>query len=421
MIAQKRGRTTWSVPVFSNLIADSVCLFMAQSTTPDQPETPKRVSIGLGKSQLEDLPVPTLGADPLGAVQSAPTADYKVPSNQLEPRNGGFIFAPIPLSSQAIGIGVAPVAAYVFFPSNSDRVSPPSTVAVAGVYTSTKTYGGGLAGNFNLKEDRYRLTFLIGAARSRYEFFGIGTAAGGTGQSIWLSQHGRALFARGLRRLKWNIFAGPRFSHRQIKAGQDTTQDYVPNLPPLTPIMDQLNLAITSAAFGFRIQRDTRDDLFYPHHGLDGRADFFAPFIGSTFAFQSYQFEANKYLPFGKRNVRALRGMGCGVTGEHIPFASSAGWAICGATRPAGIAIGSCPQRRGNGVSFSGSASARRCLAASGTLPPDWGSYQMKELLPAGGAGLRLNLSKQRRINLRLDAAYSKTAGSCSMGMGKVF
>ena len=228
---------------------------MAQSTTSDPPDKPKRVSVGLGKSELEDLPVPTLGAGPLGAVQSAPAANKAAAATQDEPRKGEFIFAPIPISSEAIGIGLAPVAAYVFFPSNSDRVSPPSTVALAGVYTSTKTYGGGLAGNFNLKEDRYRLTLLIGAARARYEFFGVGASAGGNGQSIWLSQHGHAVFAQGLRRLKWNIFAGPRFSQRQIKAGQENSiADYIP--APLPPVKDQLNLAITSAAFGLRVQQE---------------------------------------------------------------------------------------------------------------------------------------------------------------------
>jgi hypothetical protein len=167
--------------------------------------------------------------------------------------------APIPIASEAIGIGVAPVVAYVFFPSNSDRVSQPSTLAVAGLYTSTKTYGLGLAGNLNLNQDRYRFLFLIGAARARYEFFGIGALAGSAGQSIWLSQHGHAIFLQGLRRLGWHVFVGPRFSQRQVKADHETSLSDLPNLPQIPPIKDQLNLAITTAAFGFRVQRDTRN------------------------------------------------------------------------------------------------------------------------------------------------------------------
>jgi hypothetical protein len=151
-------------------------------------------------------------------------------------RKGELLFVPVPVSSQAIGTGLAPVAAYVFFPSKGDKVSQPSVLAVAGLYTTTKTYGLGIGGNFNLAEDRYQLIFLTGAARARYEFFGIGNNAGTTGKSLWLNQKGRAVFLQGLRRIGWNIFVGPRFSYRNIRAGhqagssEDLSQDF-PQLP----------------------------------------------------------------------------------------------------------------------------------------------------------------------------------------------
>jgi len=396
-------------------------------TNPDSAQAAqKRVTVGVGgAAPLEDLPVPTAGASPLGAAQSTP-ASKEAPSGQLEPRKGELIFAPLPVSSEAIGVGVAGVAAYVFFPSNSDRVSPPSTLAVAGIYTTTKTYGLGMAGMLNLKQDRYRLTFLVGAARARYEFFGIGGAAGRDGNPIWLSQHGHAVFLQGLRRLKWNIFAGPRFSQRQIKAAGEATLADLPNLPQIEPIKDQLNLAITSAAFGFRVQRDTRDSMFYPVRGsrIDGKADFFGPYVGSTFPFQAYQFEANKYLPLGKRHVAALRGMGCGVTGDRVPFFELCQFGMMGDLR--GYQAGRYRDR----TMFAMQAEWRVILwkrlgavvfGGVGEVAPSWSSYSTKDLLPSGGSGLRFNLSKQRRINLRVDGAYSRTGASWSMGLAEVF
>lgn len=92
-------------------------------------ESAKRVRIGLGDSQLDD-PLPGSAIQPVGAVQSAPVKKDATPPH----RKGELLFAPIPISSEAIGIGLAPVAAYVFFPSASDRVSQPSTLAVAGVF-----------------------------------------------------------------------------------------------------------------------------------------------------------------------------------------------------------------------------------------------------------------------------------------------
>jgi hypothetical protein len=82
---------------------------------------PKRARIGFGESQLEQLPLPA-GAEAVGAAWSAPAAQDQTAAGQTEHRKGELIFAPIPIASEAIGIGVAPVVAYVFFPSNSDRV-----------------------------------------------------------------------------------------------------------------------------------------------------------------------------------------------------------------------------------------------------------------------------------------------------------
>ena len=408
--------------------AGSTCLAGSPAgSDPTRQQQNKSVAVGWGAAPPEGSAVPVGGADPVGGAGSSPGLRNPASPDGPNARQGELIFAPIPISSEAIGVGLAPVVAYVFFPSNSDRVSPPSTLAAAGLFTSTRTYGGGLAGMLNLKEDRYRLTFLIGAARARYQFFGIGSAAGSAGNPIWLSQHGHAVLLQGLRRLKWNIFAGPRFSHRQVKAaGESPASDLGSQAPPLPAFQDQLNWAITSAAFGFRVQRDTRDDLFYPRHGsrVDGRADFFGPYIGSSFTFQAYQFEANKYLSLGPRQVLALRGMGCGVTGSRIPFFELCQFGTLGDLR--GYQTGRYRDRtmfatqaewrvevwkRLGGVVFGG----------VGDVAPAWSAYNFSELLPGGGLGLRYNLSKQRRIHLRLDGAYSKTGASWSMGVAEVF
>jgi outer membrane protein assembly factor BamA len=275
--------------------------------------------------------------------------------------------------------------------------------------------GLGVGGSFNLAEDRYRFTFLTGAARARYEFFGIGNSAGSDGRSIWLSQHGHAVFVQGLRRIGWHIFVGPRFSHRTIKADHEAAppQEGWPELPQLPPISDQLNLSLTTAALGFRVQRDTRDSMFYPTRGvrMDARVDFFGPYVGSKFTFQNYMFEMNKYVPLRKRHVVALRAMGCGVVGEQIPFYELCQFGMMGDLR--GYQAGRYRDR----AMFATQSEWRVFLpwrlgatvfGGVGEVAPDGKSFNTEDLLPSGGAGPRFNLSKQRRINLRLDLAYSR-------------
>jgi outer membrane protein assembly factor BamA len=367
--------------------------------------------------------MPLNGAEAIGGVGTAPSRSGQAGDASADGRKSELIFAPIPVSSEAVGTGLAPVAALVFFPSSSDRISPPSTLAVAGVITSTKTYGLGVAGLFNLKEDRYRLTFLVGGARARYEFFGIGNSAATAGQSVWLSQRGRAIFLQGLRRIKWNVFGGLRFSQRRLRSDNEASLD---NLSPLPPIQDQLNLSITTAGMGIRLERDTRDDIFYPTRGsrVNGRADFFGPYVGSQFTFQSYQFEINDYIPIAKGHVLAVRAMGCGVAGSSVPFFELCQFGWMGDLR--GYQTGRYRDRAMVAAQGEWRVILTKRLGAAlfggvGEVAPDGASFNAEDLLPSGGAGLRFNLSKQRRINLRLDAAYSKTGASWSMGLAEAF
>jgi outer membrane protein assembly factor BamA len=218
-----------------------------------------------------------------------------------------------------------------------------------------------------------------------------------------------------------------RFSQRQVKANNESpVTGLLPIPPPLPPIQDQLNLSITTAALGLRVLRDTRDDMFYPTRGsrLDGRVDFFGPYVGSRFTFQSYQFEMNRYLSLAKRHVLALRAMGCGVTGDHVPFYEMCQFGWMGDLR--GYQTGRYRDRAMIATQGEWRVILPWRLGAAlfggvGEVAPDGGSFNTKDLLPSGGCGLRFNLSKQRRINLRLDLAYSKTGGSWSMGLGEVF
>jgi hypothetical protein len=212
---------------------------------------------------------------------------------------------------------------------------------------------------------------------------------------------------------------GTRFSHRTIKAGHETA------LPPelrtellqLPAISDRLNLSPTTAAIGFRVEWDTRDDLFYPRRGLrmDARLDFFGTYVGSELTFQNHVFKMNKYLPVRKANVIALRAIGRGFAGDRIPFYELCPFGMMGELR--GYEAGRYRDR----AMFATQGEWRVVLpwrfACIGEVAPDGSSFTFEDLLPSDGGGLRFNLSKQRRINLRVDLAYSRTRASWSMGV----
>src|SRR5205085_4329049 len=74
-----------------------------------------------------------------------------------------------------------------------------------------------------------------------------------------------------------------------------------------------IDLKSTTAAIGMHIQRDTRDNTFYPRNGalFDFKADFFTKQLGSNRNYQAYSLSYNGYRSLGKKDVLAYRGVAC--------------------------------------------------------------------------------------------------------------
>src|SRR5580692_760103 len=54
---------------------------------------------------------------------------------------GSFVVAPLPISSPAVGSGIVPLLGYIFPFNTKDKVSPPSTIGVAGIITNNGSRG----------------------------------------------------------------------------------------------------------------------------------------------------------------------------------------------------------------------------------------------------------------------------------------
>jgi hypothetical protein len=60
-------------------------------------------------------------------------------------------------------------------------------------------------------------------------------------------------------------------------------------------------------------------------------------------------------------------------------------------------------------------------MAATVVVPGGSEAFRINYLLPAGGGGLRFQLSKAYRVNLRADFARGKDTWTWSMGVGEAF
>jgi hypothetical protein len=335
-------------------------------------------------------------------------------------KRGSLLFAPIPISSPAVGSGIVPVVGYIFKLNAKDNVSPPSVLGAGGLITNNGSRGFFVGGQLHLKRDTYQVTSGFVHGNVNYDLYGIGTAAGNAGLKLPLNQTGEAFLGDFLRRLAWKFFLGPRFftGHSLITIR--------PNSGSQVPPPPNVGIHTTLTALGVHLSRDTRPNQFYPTAGtvFDFTSDFFSQALGSKYSFQSYKVAFNKYKGLGDKQTLAYNAYFCAVGGEP-PFYENCIFGTNSELR--GYTAGRyldrymiatqleyrlvLPKRFGL-VAFGG----------IGEVAPGGGElFRANQILPAGGGGLRFMLSKQYHVNLRADIGQGKNGHTFSLGIGEAF
>jgi outer membrane protein assembly factor BamA len=293
---------------------------------------------------------------------------------------------------------------------------------MAGIVTNNGSRGFGAYADLYMKEKTYRVTAVYVRGNLNYDLYGVGLAAGNAGQKLPLEQSGQVFRSEVSRRVGWDVFLGLRFwtgsSNIAIRSASSTQSE--PQPPP------DIGLDTTLRSLGVRLNRETAPNRFYPTSGmlLDFTSDLFSQALGSKYTFQAYRFTFNKYGSLSKNQVLAYNLFVCG-TGGQPPFYGNC---IYGANNELrGYTAGryldrymfatqleyrlSLPKRFGI-VGFGG---------VGEVVPGGSQVLRINKFLPAGGGGLRFQLSKAYRVNLRADFARGKDTWTWSMGVGEAF
>ena len=334
-------------------------------------------------------------------------------------KRGTWIIAPIPISSPAVGSGLVLALGYVFKLDEDDELSPPSTLGLAGAFTSSGTRGGALGGRLYFSENKYQTTFALAKGRVNFDFYGIGRISGRDAIKVPLKAGGTVFFGEFLRNIGNDIFVGPRYQHRSLYARLDGPQ--TPGGFEIPAIDEQA----TTAAIGFHIQRDKRNSTFYPTKGslLDVTGDFFDQSLGSRRQYQYYKVAYNAYHKAGDKQVLAYRGMICSAN-QSVPFYDLCLFGVDSDLR--GYTAGEFQNRR----MFATQAELRRELkglfgvvafGGVGGVARRWNEFRSDQLMPAAGAGLRLKLDKKNNINYRIDFGVGRAGYTLSIGVGEAF
>ena len=129
---------TWIPGVSCVLFVCGLYIFLSAPAVAQEPQKIEPTAASQGQ---EDKPTPPQEVDqsqqPTAAAQPEPQPKKK--KNFSIP--AGIVVAPLLISSPAIGSGMTPVLGYIFPFNKHDKVSPPSTIGVAGLFTEQRQPG----------------------------------------------------------------------------------------------------------------------------------------------------------------------------------------------------------------------------------------------------------------------------------------
>lgn len=372
-----------------------------------------------------DAPAPDDHTAAQNARQSRPKpgqalqADASQASQKKKESRSSVVVAPIPISSPAIGTGLVLASGYIFPFKKSDTVSPPSVIGGAGLYTDNGSRGLALVGDFYLKQNTCHITTIYFRGNINYDFYGIGTGAGNAGLKLPLKQTGQAFLGEVLYRIGGRFFLGPRL----LTGNSDITfrRSQEGPIPPPPNLGIQTNLT----ALGAHLNRDTRPNRFYPTKGtlLDFTFTFFSEGLGSKYSFRSYRVTFNHYQSLSENQVLAYNLFTC-VTGGYPPFYGECIYGTNSEIR--GYVAGQYIDRQmiATQLEYRLALPWRLGIVAFGgvgEVAPSLGEFRYRNLLPAGGGGLRFKLSSKYHVNLRADIAQGKNGHTFSMGIAEAF
>lgn len=349
---------------------------------------------------------------------SQPAMQQEESQKSSHGNRGSFVVAPLPISSPAVGLGIVPVLAYIFPVNASDKTSPASVVGAVGLVTDNGSRAMALGGEMYFRQNSYHTTAIYARGNLNYNLYGLGS--GDSQPKLPLKQSGQLVFGEFLRRTWWKLFLGPRF----LWGSSLITMR--PNNLGTVPLPPDLGLDTSLTALGFRLNRDTRANRFYPTDGtfVDFTADFFSQALGSKYSFQSYKFSFNKYWGLTQNQVLASGSFAC-FTGGEPPFYGNCIYGTDSQLR--GYTAGRYLDRYmfGTQLEYRLALPKRFGFVGFGGLgevvPGGNQLFRIKNFLPSGGGGFRFELSKKYHLNLRVDFAQGKGSHTWSVSVGEAF
>jgi hypothetical protein len=377
--------------------------------------------LGARVTWAQDAASPQVTVDPAAAVE--PSIEPPPDPGEGAARGGAGgvtpLVAPLPFRNSQIGWGVA-VMAGLIHRFDADTTIKPSTGAVTGLVSENGSWGVMGLEIARFGRDAWRARGVVGYMDLKYDFYGIGIEAGEAGVSIPIEQTISVASGAVLRRLIPGLYVGPTVVWMQATV---SPRDQAEPGQPALPDQSQAHLV----APGLLAEWDTRNSDYWPDQGslAQLKASFFSTTSGESGTFQRYQAAWSWYHGLrGPRLVVVANLNACGAPGD-APF-----YGLCslGSGRFALRGYTQGRYRDHYATVVQGELRAHSAGRFGATLfggfaqvAPEFSDIFDAQVLPAGGAGLRYQLTRNYPMHLRLDYAWGSDGGLLYFSVGEAF
>jgi outer membrane protein assembly factor BamA len=337
----------------------------------------------------------------------------------------GFAVAPIPVYEPVTeeGAGLAGLYKYHLHAQNKTSSSS-SYTGFGGFITGNRSWGAGVAQNLYFKGDLWRVRAATGYADVRYNYYGIGTAAGeaggNAGISVLMHQRGVGTIGEVLYRFDGLWYGGALYRFVRTKSSFRPNPEFPPSQDP-----NPRDLDIHVGLFGPRIARDSRDDVNYPREGslFDLRVGLGGKGVGSELKYQTYDVSYSKYINVAAGQVLAVRGATCFTRGS-TPFFDE-----CLVSTSQNLRGYRASRYRDDNM-LAAQAEYRWeawkhlgfvAFGGAGEVGPKFQDFNTGNILPGGGVGVRYRITRENHVNLRFDYAWGKSSHEAYFFIGEAF
>ncbi len=337
-------------------------------------------------------------------------AQEKVKDSLFDKESKTFMVLPLITNNPAMKTGFGAMPMFFFKLKKNDTISPPSMLMLYGVYTTNKSHILIPAARLYWNEDKNRMNIAAGNVRINNDFeYEIEDMD--EDLNLVFSELRSFVMVEYSRKIIGNFYLGALYLGMQTKykfdQGSDEENDFTEEFFNDSGIGDNFVSSI-----GLNISFDNRDYVYNPTKGISFsiRPKLNRDWLGSDSDYEDTDYTASYYTPLSVNSTLAIGLAGGFATGD-VPFDGYQNYGTKNSLRGYSsgkykgknmIALQAEYRRtvynRWGGVVFAGTGSV-------------WGNENdgeetfERKWLPSAGLGARFMISREKRINLRLDYA----------------